>query len=219
MRLTTSQTAESWTDLYARALRGEACRVHGRDGASMPLPVARWRRGHVTDRVVLEHCLGPVLDVGCGPGRMVRALRSAGRQSLGIDVVPEAVVQARTSGATALVRDVFAPLPAEGLWESALLADGNIGIGGDPVRLLRRVRGLLSSTGRVVADLAPPGTGLRVRAVRLECRGIQCAPFPWATVGADVVAAVAARAGLATLRVCEHHGRWVGVLGMGEEET
>ena len=32
-----------------------------------------------------------------------------------------------------LRRDLFAPLPGEGRWHHVLLADGNIGIGGDPV--------------------------------------------------------------------------------------
>ena len=55
------------------------------------------------------------------------------------------------------MRDVFGPLPGEGRWDTALLADGNIGIGGDPVALLARVRELLAPEGRVVVDLAAPG--------------------------------------------------------------
>ena len=35
-------------------------------------------------------------------------------------------------GATVLQRDIFGPLPGEGRWGTALLFDGNVGIGGDP---------------------------------------------------------------------------------------
>jgi len=41
-------------------------------------------------------------------------------------------------------RSVFDALPAEGRWHTALLADGNVGIGGDPIRLLSRLRGLIA---------------------------------------------------------------------------
>jgi hypothetical protein len=38
-----------------------------------------------------------------------------------------------------------------------LLLDGNIGIGGDPHRLLRRVRELLTPTGRLLVELDVDG--------------------------------------------------------------
>ena len=99
------------------------------------------------DRALLRRCGGPVLDIGCGPGRMSEHLAHQGVAVLGIDVVPEAVAQTRARGASALHRDVFDRLPGEGRWTCALLADGNIGIGGDPVALLRRVAHLLRPGG------------------------------------------------------------------------
>ncbi len=58
---------------------------------------------------------------------------------------------------------MFAPLPGEGRWGTALLADGNIGIGGDPVALLRRLREVLDPRGRIVVELAAPGTEPQLR--------------------------------------------------------
>ena len=68
-------------------------------------------------------------------------------------MVPEAIWQTRDRGVSAILRNVFERVPAEGRWETVLLADGNLGIGGDPVRLLRRMAQLLAPGGRVVADL------------------------------------------------------------------
>ena len=121
---------------------------------------------------------------------------------LGIDVVPEAVRLSLGRGVTALLRDVFDPIPGEGRWGSALLADGNIGIGGDPVALLERVRQLVAPAGRVVVELAPPGTGVRTRHVRLETEIGRSEPFAWTLVGTDAIAAVAAASGL---EVVSHH--------------
>jgi hypothetical protein len=50
-------------------------------------------------------------------------------------------------------------LSAEGSWERVLLADSNIGIGGDPVRALRRVADLAPG-GIVVAEIDPPSAAV-----------------------------------------------------------
>ncbi|WP_432483428.1 methyltransferase domain-containing protein [Kineococcus esterisolvens] len=39
--------------------------------------------------------MGPVLDLGCGPGHLAGLLRSAGSAATGIDLVPELVAHAR----------------------------------------------------------------------------------------------------------------------------
>ncbi|MCB0908316.1 MAG: SAM-dependent methyltransferase, partial [Nocardioidaceae bacterium] len=93
-----------------------------------------------------------------------------------------------------------------------LLADGNIGIGGCPHTLLRHLAGLLGSGGRVVADLAPYGAGIRRRTLRLRAGGRTSAPFPWTFVGADAIGGVAAQAGLAVVERHDYAGRWCAVL-------
>ena len=75
-------------------------------------------------------------------------------QALGVDVVEEAVHLTRRRGAPAVVADVFEAVPEEGRWGTALLADGNVGISGDPTHLLRRVRELLRPEGRVVVEVS-----------------------------------------------------------------
>ena len=119
---------------------------------------------------------------------------------------------ARRRGGVALVRDVFDAVPGEGRWRTALLADGNIGIGGDPRALLARVRELLAQGGRVVADLAPPGAGVQTRLLRLRTTAMQCRPFPWSVVGVDAIGAVAVGSGLTVRRLRTHGDRWFAVL-------
>jgi SAM-dependent methyltransferase len=199
--------------VFAEALRGHACHLVGEGTDPVPLPVARWRSAaDAGDRAVLAACVGHTLDVGCGPGRMGAHLMAQGHCVLGIDLVEEAVRQARERGVAALHRDVFAPLPGEGRWDTVLLADGNIGIGGDPVALLTRVVELLAPGGRVVADLAPPGTGVRTHRLSIRGTGGTTRPFPWSVVAVDAVAEIARGVGLAH---CERHevaGRWFAVL-------
>ena len=52
-----------------------------------------------------------------------------GVPALGVDQSATAVALARRSGAPALRRDVFDPLPGTGRWHDVLLADGNVGLG------------------------------------------------------------------------------------------
>ena len=104
------------------------------------------------------------------PWPIAAALAEQGIPSLGIDVSPAALRSAHASGAIVLERSVFDPLPGEGRWGSVLLMDGNIGIGGNPVRLLARLRQLISSEGAALVEVEPPGLSLVQDVVRLKCR-------------------------------------------------
>lgn len=200
-------------DLFDAALAGASCRLHGLPQGSVDLPISRWRADFDPgDDALLSPCFGPTLDIGCGPGRLTYALASRGVAALGIDIAPGAVRQTQQRGAQALQRDVFGPLPAEGRWSSVLLADGNIGIGGDPARLLRRVFELLAPGGQAVVELAEPGVGMSVHEVQLEVAGRWSTPFGWAIVGAESLAALAEVAALRMLDVSCSDGRWFATL-------
>src|SRR5206468_10570518 len=108
------------------------------DGHVVVQPVRRWMdEPGPEERLLLSLVTPPVLDVGCGPGRHVASLLRHGIPAMGIDPAPSAVRLARSRGAMVLQRSVFDPLPRPGGWGTALLLDGNVGIGGDPGRLLR----------------------------------------------------------------------------------
>ena len=77
-----------------------------------------------------------------------------------------AVRLAGRGGAPALLGDVFAPLPGMGQWQTVLLVDGNVGLGGDPRRILGRAAELLARGGRCVAEFDAETVGIRAGWVR-----------------------------------------------------
>lgn len=193
------------TTVYERGLRVGALRSD--DGRA--LPIRNWLRdADPTDHDLLERCSGPTLDVGCGPGRLAAALTARGVPCLGIDISATAVAMTIDRGGLALRRDVFAVAPGEHRWQHVLLADGNIGIGADPVRLLIRCAGLLSPHGSVLLDLDRPGSGLVTSTTRLHADGISSRPFRWSRLGVDALAAVAAPACLVPQQIWRCGDRW-----------
>lgn len=188
---------------------GGAYRMRWVDGTSTTLRPARWLAPPGPEELeLLDGVVGPVLDVGCGPGRHVAALVRREITALGIDVLPAAVRAGRRRGAEVELRSVFDPELEPGRWATALLLDGNVGIGGDPVALLRRVAELLRPGGRAFAELEEVGVGLRTQHGRLETPDGLSAPFAWGRVGADAANELAAAAGFAVGALWCRRGRW-----------
>lgn len=207
---------QSFSEVFASALDGAPTVVVGIGDEPLVLPVHLWSRAaDASDHQLVALCEGATLDIGCGPGRLTEALTVLGHIALGIDVVATAVMMTRERGVPAMQRDVFHRLPGEGRWCTALLADGNIGIGGDPVRLLQRVRTLLVPGGRAVVELGGPGTAVVNCWASLEARDRRSRPFRWATLGVDDVDRVAAAAGFHVASVSRLGERWVAVLTEG----
>ncbi|MER6211677.1 methyltransferase domain-containing protein [Streptomyces sp. NPDC001642] len=192
-------TARPWSaDPYTDALRTGRGPLYLRrsDGWLLPLEVERWcAEADAADLEVLGRCEGAVLDVGCGPGRLVAALAARGRRALGVDVSEAAVAHTVRLGGQALRRSVFQPLPGEGRWDTALLIDGNVGIGGNPRALLRRVSQLLAADGLLIAETAPVDVDERVQVHVADDRGASGSAFPWARLGTPALLRHARRAG------------------------
>lgn len=188
------------------------------DGSVTPLWAGDWRRLRPGDASLIDRCSGPTLEVGSGPGRLAVELAERGVPTLGINVAPHAVRIARSAGSLTLLRDVFGRVPGTGRWMIVLLADGTIGIGGDPTALLQRVAELLAPPGRALVEVQPPGRELRRERVRIRhCRGHghghQAGDwFPWAQVGADQLSGIAGQAGLSPAETWSSGGRWFATL-------
>lgn len=197
---------EAFAGADCHVIRGSGA---DRRGTARLLDVHQWRSEADDSDLSLfvDPCLGMTLDVGCGPGRLAAALTARGIHTVGIDMSIEAVRQARMRGAVAIRRNVFSAIPGEGRWDCALLADGNLGIGGNPVRLLRRVAALIRPGGDIIAEVHPDGTGIVHERLRLRVGDRMTAPFAWSSVGIDGIGAVAAAAGLVVVSTQSVGGR------------
>ncbi|MFG2095874.1 methyltransferase domain-containing protein [Streptomyces sp. NPDC048612] len=186
-------------DPYAHALRDGRGPLYMRrmDGGVLSSEVDRWCAApDPADMSVLRRCKGAVLDIGCGPGRLVSALRALGHLVLGIDINRAAVARTADTGGAALCRSVFERLPGEGLWNTALLMDGNIGIGGDPPALLERIGSLVTPRGSLLlVEAAAEDVDERLRVRFDDGRGRLGVPFPWARVGVAALRRTAAVTG------------------------
>lgn len=201
-------------DALNAAMAGHACDVVRPDGTATRLNVQQWTSTpDATDHALfLDRCMGPTLDVGCGAGRLVGALTARGSKALGIDISVVAVKLAQERGAVAVHMDVFDDVPDEGCWQDAVLADGNVGIGGDPVRLLQRIRQLMRPEGVILVEVDAPGTGLVHESIRLRVQGQLTDAFTWSRVDAEAIGDVAAAAGLHGCRLHQHEGRYMATL-------
>lgn len=179
--------------------------------ARTQLDVQRFLAGaDEADEEVVRLVSGPVLDVGCGPGRIVKAAILAGHMALGIDISPAAVEIAHERGLPVLCRSVFHDVPSQGTWVTAMLIDGNIGIGGDPGALLRRCAQLVTTdgSGRIVVETHDdPTTDRSFEGLLVDDLARSSLPFPWAEVGIVALARYAEHAGLAMTRQWMVRGR------------
>jgi SAM-dependent methyltransferase len=198
---------------YEEALRGgTALALMDRGGGRIPLDVERWLGDpDDADRSVLRRCADPVLDIGSGPGRMVRALTRRGHRALGIDIAAEAVSQSLRSGAPATRADIFGSVPGEGSWSSALLIDGNVGIGGDVTALLARVATVLRPGGVMLVEAGAEPDQDEVLDARFASGG-RLEPagpsFRWALVGQRALRRHANRAAVQVLDEWSLAGRF-----------
>jgi SAM-dependent methyltransferase len=203
--------------LYAAGLQAPDVKTLVRlaDGTVAPLAIERYLGpADETDELLLRGLGGPVLDVGCGPGRHLHALAKHGVFGLGVDLSTTAVGLARERGVQAIVGSIFDEVPGAGTWQAALLLDGNIGIDGTPERLLNRIRALLADRGEVLVELDRPSAPSGAMLARLETASGASGWFRWARVAADGIGAVARASGFTVAERWTHAERWFARLVM-----
>jgi SAM-dependent methyltransferase len=204
------------TGPYAHALRKgggtlslrPAGGSHGTDADAVDFDAHSWcAEATPEERALLGVLAGPVLDIGCGPGRLLAAAQTLDLTALGIDTSAEAVRQARARGGQALHQSVFAAVPSPGHWQSLLLFDGNIGIGGSVTLLLRRCRDLVAPSGTLMVEVEDREIDVAYRAVLEDREGNVSEPFLWARAGRAALMERAARTGWAMRSTQRVQGR------------
>ena len=181
------QTSDRLFDAaYAGTLIASNITPAGIDSESpLSLDVSRWSgAADVVDMLVVARCEPPVIDLGCGPGRMVQALSESGRAALGVDMSSVAVGLSIARGGLALRRRINQPLPAEGRWGTALLMDGNVGMGGDVATLLARCAQLVRPGGLVICEVDRASERHESRTVVLRTEDATSVALPWSRIGA-----------------------------------
>ncbi len=171
-------------------------RTHSSLGADVPLYTA-----------LATGAGGPVLELGCGTGRVLRGLVAAGLTVCGVDAAPARLRRARARlGASAPVTLLHGDMRAVALpgpFGVVILARSVLGYVHEDaaaVALLRRVRGCLAPGGLVVIDQVNPirldgGMSIPERRPRAGWD-----PALAGHISVDTVEHVDARAGLLTIR-------------------
>ncbi|HOD66239.1 MAG TPA: class I SAM-dependent methyltransferase [candidate division Zixibacteria bacterium] len=124
------------------------------------LCLERYARWWKVERQAIRYARGRVLDVGCGAGRVALHLQEKGHPVVAIDYSPLLVHVCRERG----VRDVrlmrFADVSADmGVFDAVVLFGGNFGLLETLQkgrRMLRRLHGMTSDRGRIIASVRHP---------------------------------------------------------------
>jgi SAM-dependent methyltransferase len=188
------------------------------NGSLREFEVNRWLSdADDVDLRILERVRGPVLDIGCGPGRHVEALTQRGIDALGMDLTPDFVDFAQRSQRPVVLHSIFDPVPRGAQWNWVLMLDGSIGIGGDPVALLHRVRCLLAAGGKVLIETEPPDQRSERLAMVIQTDSGSDSWFDWATLSTSDAERVAQTARFVLADRWEDSGRWFVQLDKGDD--
>lgn len=202
---------------YARALSAGQGNLSVLD-ISGTVPAVHYRvqdwliRANAFERSLLQGAHGPLLDIGCGPGRMLVAAEELGLAAYGVDSNPLAVAHARSQGATVFEQSIFDPLPGE--FQTLLLLDGNIGIGGNPQALLGHLRSISMPGAKLLVETdALAQLEVRYQAVLVDADGHSSATFDWARLGAEPLHRHAVASGWTLLGSINRGVRQISLLG------
>jgi len=119
-----------------------------------------YRDWHPDERKAMRYTRGRVLDIGCGTGKHSLHLQQKDLDVVGIDSSPLAIEVCRLRGLKdARVMPITQMSPRLGIFDTVLMMGNNFGLFGNPdraKRLLKRLHGMTSRRGRIIAQSADP---------------------------------------------------------------
>jgi SAM-dependent methyltransferase len=111
-------------------------------------------------QAAMRHLRGPVLDIGCGAGRVCLYAQEQGLDALGTDISPLAIETCRLRGVRRAEAVAISELsPALGRFATVVMCGNNWGLMGTPGRarwLLRRFRQLTTPDAVILAESCNP---------------------------------------------------------------
>jgi 2-polyprenyl-3-methyl-5-hydroxy-6-metoxy-1,4-benzoquinol methylase len=147
-----------------------------------------------TNAAIVDACLalgaGPVLDIGCGEGWLVRTMSDTGISAAGVDVSPRLIERARELGSGSYTEASYATLERDaallaGPWRGIVC---NFSLLGDPLHLLlASLRARLAPEGRLLIQTLHPWAARGNAPYRSEwrtesfdtCSVAFPSPMPW----------------------------------------
>ena len=178
------------------------------DGRTWALPVGRYLGApSAADEDVLARATAPVLDAAAVPAATSSRSRAAACSRSASTCRPSRCGSRASAARTSARRRSSTASPAPGTWGTALLLDGNIGIGGRPTALLARLARLLRPGGLVLVELDRPARRAGGTRIRLEAAGAVSDWFGWAHVEADAIGEHAPPPGSRVRETWEFDGR------------
>jgi len=203
---------------YLAGEAGGVIRVGTNISEDEELPVAYFFRSYdgmpEWEQMVIDRCVGSILDVGAGAGSHALELQARGHEVCALDRSPGAVWVMRQRGVRDVLCDDFFRIRRKG-FDTILFLMNGAGMAGT----LERLHKLLTHAGK----LLNPGGVIYLESTdlmymyreddgsamipmgqhyygeleyRLSYRGLQAKPFPWLFVDPDNLAEIAGRCGL-----------------------
>jgi SAM-dependent methyltransferase len=112
------------------------------------------------EKTAIKYARGKILDIGCAAGRHSIYLQEKGLDVLGIDISPLAIEVCKARGLrNAKVMALNQVSSSIGMFDTILLIGGNFFMLGNPERakrLLKRLDGITSKRGRIIAHTLDP---------------------------------------------------------------
>lgn len=194
-----------------QGLTTESLSLVSSSGEEWSLNVDRWLGpASAADTHALTRTNGRVLDVGSGPGRMLKAGSKMGIDIEGVDTDLSTALSLQKLGYTVHTGDIMdVDLPS---YESFLLMDGNLGMTGDPIGLLRRLCTLRTKNAVLIVEVESPLEKTRTELVRLKTNSTLSGSFYWSWVTVQDLGLIAETGGWQLQQIWEENDRYFGEL-------
>jgi SAM-dependent methyltransferase len=190
------------------------------EGVEEPLDLAFYLSDRVrsVEAKALSHAVGRILDIGCGAGRVMAYLQALGHDVVGIDIDAKLVELCRKRGLTRVSVSSYEQLTDVGTFETLLLMDRNIGMGGNTEGLLKLFelchdlccpQGLLIfDSVEVPPEYANPTPGVSEKRLRYKYGASEGPEFGWIHINDMNAKRILADAGWTARQVYREGGEY-----------